>query len=97
METVYDDEMWRGEVTCELRHIVQRIGDIQRQLCELQSSIAQQLAAHVKYHNENEHRWGIIKWCTLHPFQLAALAGCVTAALYGQKLVPLLRIVKDIF
>jgi hypothetical protein len=92
METIHLDEIWRGEVSCELRHIVQSMGDIQRQLCELQSSIAQQLAEHVKYHHENEHRWGAIKWCSMHPFRLAAIAGVITAWYYGEEIIPLIRI-----
>lgn len=77
----FDDQIWRGEVSSELRHIVDSVRGLERQLHALDSRLLDELAAHRDYHSRNEHRWGFVKWCQVHPFRFAALAGVAIACL----------------
>ncbi len=68
-----DDAVWRGEVTGELRHITQSVRDLQRQIHDVQGYLVQELEGHRDYHARNEHRWGLVRWCEMHPFRLVGL------------------------
>ena len=94
-----DENTWRGEVTSELRHLTQSVGAVQRQLYELQSLLAQEIAAHREYHEQNEHRWGFARWCQLHPFRLVMVLGAasalVTAGIRSGELAGLVRMFAE--
>ena len=75
-----EEDVWRGEVTNELRHIAQSVRDLQRQTHDLQCHLVQETEAHREYHAANEHRWGAARWCGRHPFRFAALVGAALAA-----------------
>ena len=75
-----DEDLWRGEVTNELRHIAQSVRDLQRQAHELQCHLVQEMESHREYHAANEHRWGAARWCERHPFRFAAVVGAALAA-----------------
>ncbi len=68
-----DEALWRGEMTAELRHIHLTICDVQRQVHELRCFVAEQLNDHRMYHARNEVKWGPVRWCERHPFQLCVL------------------------
>jgi len=73
------EEMWRGEVTAELRHIHACLREVQRAVAELRTYVADELAAHLDYHTKHESRWGPVRWCEQHPFRLAVGVVVVTA------------------
>lgn len=75
-----DEDIWRGEVTSELRHLAASVGSVQRQLCELHSMVAQAMADHQRYHEQNEHRWGLARWCQMHPFRMMAVGAALAFA-----------------
>jgi hypothetical protein len=83
-----EEDIWRGEVANEIRHIARDIREVQRQLHELQSYIVQELAEHRAYHGANEHRWGLVKLCQMHPFKLAWLAAAVVAVALAGRVTP---------
>lgn len=68
-----DEAIWRGEVTAELRHIHLGLCTVQSELHELRNYVAGELSDHRAYHARNEVRWGPMRWCERHPFQLAVL------------------------
>lgn len=72
-----DDDIWRGEVANELRHIARTLDDVQRQLHDLRCALATEMGGHRDYHARNEHRWGMVRWCERHPFRLAAIVAAV--------------------
>jgi hypothetical protein len=80
-----DDDLWRGEVTAELRHINQSVRDLGRQLHELRVYMADEVACHADYHARNEHRWGFAKWCQMHPLRFAFVAVAVALLLAGHR------------
>ena len=80
-----EETIWRGEVTNELRHIAQSLRDVQRQVSELRVWIAEEREAHSAYHAANEHRWGIVKWCQMHPFRLAAILLAIATYALGKE------------
>jgi hypothetical protein len=89
------EELWRGEVTSELRHLRNNVAGVQRQLYELTSMMAQELAAHRDYHKQNEHRWGFARWCQLHPFLLVMIAAAgVGVAAAGTNLPAMAAVVR---
>jgi hypothetical protein len=81
----HDEDLWRGEVTAELRHIAQSVQDLGRQIHELRAYIADEQALHADYHARNEHRWGLVKWCHMHPVRLALAAVAVALLLAGHR------------
>ena len=68
-----DDALWRGEVTAELRHIQHSLTELHHELADLRNYVADQFDDHRAYHARNEVRWGPVRWCERHPFQLAVL------------------------
>lgn len=94
------DDLWRGEMTSELRHLASTMGDVQRQLGEMHTMLAQELAAHREYHEQNEHRWGFARWCQLHPFRLVMLCAAGSALLAARAHVPafatVVRLIADL-
>lgn len=75
------DAVWRGEVANELRHIIESVREVQRQIYDLHTQVVAELSAHRDYHARNEHLWGGVKWCQLHPFRLAAVLAVGASAL----------------
>jgi len=85
-----EQEEFRGRMTVEVDHLYERLADIEAQLMELRALVAGRLDGHDKYHEENEHRWGLVKWCHLYPFRMLAVAASLAAALIGEIRDPLL-------
>ena len=87
--TASEQEEFRGRVSVEVEHLYERLSDIETQLIELRSLLVARLDAHERYHRENEHRWGVIKWCHRYPFRMLALAASLAVALVGELRDPL--------
>ncbi len=86
-----EEEIWRGEVSNELKHIAHTMTDVQRQVQDMRCEISTQMEEHRSYHARNEHRWGLARWCRLHPFRLAAMVAAATAAMWANNDPTLLR------
>ncbi|KPL11080.1 hypothetical protein AMJ85_04650 [candidate division BRC1 bacterium SM23_51] len=77
-------------MSVEVEHLYERLSDIETQLAELRSLLVARLDAHERYHCENEHRWGVIKWCHRYPFRMLALVASLVLALVGELRDPVL-------
>lgn len=86
-----EEEIWRGEVSNELKHIAHTMTDVQRQVQDLRCEISAQMEEHRSYHARNEHHWGFARWARLHPFRLAAMVAAATAAVWANNDPALLR------
>lgn len=80
----------RGLMRAELRHLYERLADIEAQMLELRALLAARLDTHERYHQDNEHRWGLAAWCHRYPFRMLALAAALGLALIGRWRDPLL-------
>lgn len=90
----HDDDVWRGQVSSELRHIAGRLREVQQQIHDLRCFVAGELAAHARYHEENEHQWGLVKWARMHPLRFAAVVAALAvlaASSGGATILDLLR------
>jgi len=86
---VGENEEFRGRMCVEIDHLYERLTDIESQIAELRAIVVVRLDAHESYHQNNEHRWGLIKWCHRYPFRLLALAASLAVALVGDLRQPL--------
>ena len=86
-----DNEEFRGRMAVEVEHLYERLADIETQLIELRALLVARLDAHELYHQENEHQWGLIRWCHRYPFRMLAIVASLAAALIGEIRDPFLR------
>ena len=91
-----EDEEFRGRMSIEVEHLYERLADIETHLFELRSLVVARLDAHDRYHEENEHRWGIVGWCHRYPFRLLAIAASLAVTLIGELRNPLLEWLLDL-
>jgi hypothetical protein len=97
-DVIDENEEFRGRMSVEVEHLYERLADIEEQIRELRSILVARLEAHERYHDDNEHCWGLIKWCHLYPFRLAAvltmLAVLAAPDVRGPLLTWLLQVLK---
>jgi len=86
-----ENEEFRGRMSVEVEHFYERLSDIEAQLIELRSLVVARLDAHDRYHEDSEHRWGLIAWCHRYPFRLLSLAASLAVALIGELRDPLVK------
>lgn len=92
------DDLWRGEVTAELRHIAQQLRDLDRRLAELRAAVDDRLAEHAAYHRAHEHHWGLLRLCQRHPFRTAAVAAVGALLLqpaWLERVLEVLRVLRS--
>jgi|GEM_PF-2560767 hypothetical protein len=87
------EERWRGEVTNELRHIAAHLLSLDDQMKRLDARVEQLFARHLDYHEQNEHRWGFMRWAQRYPWRFAALVTAAVLCVRGvdTSLMPLIR------
>jgi len=85
-----ENEEFRGRMMVEVEHLYERLADIETQLIEVRALLVARLDDHERYHQENEHRWGAIRWCHRYPFRMLALAASLAVTLIGEIRDPLL-------
>ncbi|MBX7247000.1 MAG: hypothetical protein K1X53_15995 [Candidatus Sumerlaeaceae bacterium] len=93
------EDYWRGEITNELRHIAETVREITRQIAALRATVEERFAAHDVYHSANEHRWGPVRWCHLHPVRFGLICAALVALILGVRdfpLTPLLRSLAEL-
>lgn len=83
-----DELIWRGEVSNELRHLSASVRELRGAVSALHAWLEEELLQHREYHKENEHRWGLTRWCQLHPFRMAALLGALATTLLAGETAP---------
>ncbi len=89
-EAVEEIDEFRGRMSVEVEHLYERLADIEGEIAELKALLVVRLDGHERYHVENEHRWGLIKWCHLYPFRLVAVLASLLALCAPEIRDPLL-------
>jgi hypothetical protein len=63
----FPDARWAAEVTAELRSLRDHFQHLEQTLMRTLQALDDQHTAHLLYHQQNEHTWGLLRLIQQHP------------------------------
>ncbi len=75
------DARWQGETSADLRHLAEAVRDVRQEVAALRTEVVAWQAAHDRYHQTHESRWGPVRWAERHPVRFAVVVAAVVLLL----------------